>query len=606
MSPKMDNTKNSDDEYEIYPPSLSVEAMRSSGYRDAAHAIAELVDNSIQAGLAVRKKTDVHILCEVEEGPVKERVVQRIKEIGVYDNGSGMTSNIMRLALSFGNGTHLDGKTKGMGKFGMGLPNSSISQGRRVDVYSWQKSKCFHTYLDLDEIKRNKVRFVPNPQPVELPEKWAKMISEKLESHGTLVVWSKLDKLKWRTPRALFENSELIIGRMYRYFIAEERVSIKFAAYIKNGKKMDLVGSEMFVRPNDPLYLMEGTTAPELPDKKPAFVFKHEETINVEMEGESYPIKLRYSICRQEARDSGGNSPFGKDAAKNVGISVMREGRELEMEKSFTDKSDTRERWWGCEVHFGAELDEIFGVDNTKQSARNFKMMDVLEDAKNEDMTENEYKEHLKDSNDPRAVIYTLSQRIEKAKEDIFIQVQRMGKPRGEDDTLGPSSAEARASEAVRKRRAELGKTSESDQAQEAPEKERVEELSQELATIGNVPVEETREAAAKIIQLKPDIKFIFEKQAIPGSAIFDIRSKAGVLIIVINAKHPASDHLFELLEQSKEEDKGSKIYTAMKLMLMAWARLEDEASAEARERYGDIRQDWGRIAREFIKMSEH
>ena len=181
-----------------------------------------------------------------------------------------------------------------------------------------------------------------------------------------------------------------------------------------------------------------------------------------------------------------------------------------------------------------------------------------------------------------------------------------MGKPRGEDDTLGPSSAEARASEAVRKRRAELGKTSESDQAQEAPEKERVEELSQELATIGNVPVEETREAAAKIIQLKPDIKFIFEKQAIPGSAIFDIRSKAGVLIIVINAKHPASDHLFELLEQSKEEDKGSKIYTAMKLMLMAWARLEDEASAEARERYGDIRQDWGRIAREFIKMSEH
>lgn len=605
MSKKMASQKQDDYDFEIYPPDLSAQAMRSSGYRDAAHAIAELVDNSIQAGMKVRGKTEVKILCEVEEEVARERNVQRIQEIAVYDNGSGMPPNIMRIALQFGNGTHLDGKTKGMGKFGMGLPNSSISQCRHVDVYSWQESKCFHTYLDLDEIAKKKMRVVPPPQPVELPAKWVKMISAELESHGTLVVWSKLDKLKWRTPRALFDNSESIIGRMHRYFITEGKANVSFAAYVKNGRNMDLV-METVVRPNDPMYLMEGTTAPDLPDMKPAFLLKHEDDIKVTIDGEEHGIKLRYSICRQEARNEGGSSPFGKHAAKNEGISVMRAERELELEKSFVNTSDPRERWWGCEIHFDPALDEIFGVDNTKQTARNFKKMDLAEDARNETMTETVYLEYLSEINDPRAIIYKLSNKIEKALSEIRTQVARMGTPRGEDENLKPGSAEALASEAVRKRREELGKTSESDRDQKAPEEERVEELSKELADIGGTSVDDARPIATKIIQLKPDIKFVFEKQDVPGNAIFDIRSKAGVLIIVINARHPASEHLFELLEQLKEEDKGFKIYTAMKLMLMAWARLEDEASAEARERYGDIRQDWGRIAREFIKMSEN
>ena len=44
----------------------------------------------------------------------------------------------------------------GMGKFGMGLPNASISQANRVEVYSWQNGECFYTYLDVDEIKKGR------------------------------------------------------------------------------------------------------------------------------------------------------------------------------------------------------------------------------------------------------------------------------------------------------------------------------------------------------------------------------------------------------------------------------------------------------------------
>jgi len=48
--------------HDIVPASLDVKAMRDSGYKNAAYAIAELVDNSIQAGAAV-----VERLCQEEE-----------------------------------------------------------------------------------------------------------------------------------------------------------------------------------------------------------------------------------------------------------------------------------------------------------------------------------------------------------------------------------------------------------------------------------------------------------------------------------------------------------------------------------------------------------
>ena len=36
--------------HNIVPPHLVVQAMRDNGYKNAAYAVAELIDNSIQAG----------------------------------------------------------------------------------------------------------------------------------------------------------------------------------------------------------------------------------------------------------------------------------------------------------------------------------------------------------------------------------------------------------------------------------------------------------------------------------------------------------------------------------------------------------------------------
>lgn len=96
--------------FPIIPQNLSITAMRSSGYRDSAHALAELVDNAIQAGQELGGTTQVELLCvdEMPSGAVRKRIAR----IAVYDNAAGMNADALRKALQFGNGSRLDPKNQ--------------------------------------------------------------------------------------------------------------------------------------------------------------------------------------------------------------------------------------------------------------------------------------------------------------------------------------------------------------------------------------------------------------------------------------------------------------------------------------------------------------
>lgn len=137
--------------YDIVPTSLAVKAMRDNGYKNAAYATAELIDNSIQA-----EATVVQLLCADEEIFVDQRSRRRAKHVAVLDNGRGMDAETLQIALQFGNGSRLEsGKREGMGRFGMGLPSASISQCKRVDVWTWQSGpdNALHSHIDLEEIE---------------------------------------------------------------------------------------------------------------------------------------------------------------------------------------------------------------------------------------------------------------------------------------------------------------------------------------------------------------------------------------------------------------------------------------------------------------------
>ena len=101
-----------------------VESLRDNGYRDTAMALSELIDNSIQASA---NKIEILLIERLSNTGRKEYLVN---EIVVVDNGEGMDKKIIETSLRFGGGTR-HGATKGLGKFGMGLPNSSASQCSR-------------------------------------------------------------------------------------------------------------------------------------------------------------------------------------------------------------------------------------------------------------------------------------------------------------------------------------------------------------------------------------------------------------------------------------------------------------------------------------------
>ena len=404
-------------EYDIVPTSLAVKAMRDNGYKNAAYAIAELMDNSIQAGA----KT-VQLLCADRESPVEQRTRRRLHQVAVLDDGSGMDAETLQIALQFGNGTHLSAEQqKGMGRFGMGLPSASISQCQRVDVWSWVDGieNALHSYIDLPEINAGRMRVLPSPKREPLPKVWRDAAGkESFGRSGTLVVWSNVDRVLWRTSKALIDNSEELIGRMYRYWIHDGRVSIVLKSFLFDEPRN--ARHERQAQPNDPLYLMSNTSCPKPFDSKPMFKpypseGQNEVPIKVSFRGEEHVVTVKFSLASEEAREGGGNTPYGQHAARNVGVSVVRAGRELELDPAWTTTYDPRERWWGVEVSFEPGLDELFGVSNNKQSARNFAeaaKIDINSIIKDHDGSLSAARAALRDDEDPLEPLLEVSCRL--------------------------------------------------------------------------------------------------------------------------------------------------------------------------------------------------
>jgi hypothetical protein len=487
---------------------------------------------------------------------------------------------------------------KGIGKFGMGLPNSSISQCCKVEVWSWQKGKCLYSYLDVEEILKGKMVEVPTPKAASIPPAWKKLISDKTGEHGTLVVWSELDRVRFRRSAALLENAEFLVGRMYRHFIHTGKAKIRLAAYDMNGTQQ----REWYVRPNDPLYLMKGTCAPKPFDQDGAFDLVDNEEVKVKVDGEEHTVLLKYSVTKPEPRHQGGHSEIGRDTQKNQGVSVVRADREIEMNRTFDNRSDTRDRWWGVEVSFGPALDAVFGVTNNKQAATNFYLMKLDEDAAAEGMSPETYKDHLRDSQDPRLAIYEVSQRIETMLGTIRTQIERMreGVRKKGQPIAPPGSAEDIATKAIAERRKQLGDKGRSDKSEQLPLEQRQNELTKELVEQG-MPETEAKHIAVEAVTRH--IKIIFQEADIPGTVIFDVKSKAGTILVLLNARHPASKDLFELLREATSAG-DTPALRALKLLLSAWGRLEDEAGEQRRQQLEDIRSDWGRIARDFLQAA--
>jgi hypothetical protein len=600
--------------HDIVPTHLVINAMRDSGYKNAAYAIAELIDNAIQADA-----TKVELLCFERSELIKQRKRSRIHQIAVLDNGKGMNATILRLALQFGNGTRLNPEDQtGIGRFGMGLPNSSISQAKRLDVWSWQSGveSALHTFIDIDEIKENNLREVPEPKHSPIPDVWLNTGTAFGDS-GTLVVWSNIDRCMWRSAKAIIDNSKMLIGRIYRYFLEDQRVSIRLGAF-DEGNVRQGVGWED-VLPNDPLYLIANTSCPSPFENTPMFdAWGPPMEFRIKFRGEEHNVWVRFSIAKEEARlvDNAGSRPHGRHARDNVGVSLVRADRELELDTSWLISYDPRERWWGAEINFAPALDDLFGVTNNKQAARNFSQM-AKEDPTQLMSDHTSYaamRESMEAEEDPRMtlaeIVAHLQSNIREMRKRIESQTKGYRTPEKRHEE---SRSEEKSTYATIKRIEEgTGRQGESDrQAELIQEPEiRQAEIVETLVEKGVARVQ-AEELASQTIGR--GFKYVKAVANLESPVFFDVSSKGGSILVSLNANHPAYPKLVELLEESVEnadEDELRMRLTSaregLELLLFAWARYEDEQpNALARSRSQDARIDWGRLARDFMSDEE-
>jgi len=603
----------------IVPVSLVVKSLRDSGYKNTAFAIAELIDNSVQHG-----SSKVDLICLEKDIFLGTRNVSRIHQIAVLDNGCGMNSETLRMALQFGNGTNLEeGTQTSIGKFGMGLPSSSISQGLKVEVWTWQNGveNAIYSYLDVNEIISGNLIEVPEPIRKAVDKKWAQA-SGVYNISGTLIVWSDLDRCLWKTGKTIIEHSEFIVGRMYRKFINSGKSQINAIVVKENNYDKPEIKKAFLA--NDPLYLMSNTSVSpclkEMNLNDPMFVKYggddgYQKTYEINYRDKNHIVNVRYSIATEETRKNGGGKLPGKHAGENIGLSVIRAGRELDLDKNWTIGYDTRERWWGVEVDFPPSLDEVFGVTNNKQYANNFRelgIIDIEEMLKDRGQTIHEFKDELKQDNDPKLYLIEIAidikNQIKSMREIIKAQASRL--ERAPIETRHGSEgieAEIQATEATEGRKIDGFIGGSESKAEGKSEDEKLNEIIKELAN-DNVP--EVNTFAQEIIS--SNVLYQFIESSFESKAFFSVSPVGGKIIIKLNTSHPAYNQFVEVLNEDifdniDKLDIIQRLKSArngMKLLLMAWARYEDEQpDGKMKDKVKDTRMDWGKMAAEFMSM---
>ncbi len=600
----------------LFPGSFTIRAIRDSRYHSTAYAIAELIDNSVEAGAPL-----VELLCMEDSQLAEVRTRRRVSEIAVLDNGEGMSARTLLDALKFGGGTRHDSNT-GIGKYGMGLPTSSMSQCKKVDVWTWQNGldSALHSSIDADEIEKGNHEVpIPN-RDTPIPDTWRSAGSDEIyrSRSGTLVVWSNLDKIQWKTSKAIIENLSREVGRIHRHYINQEIHRIQAASFLKD--RASELKNRIRIVANDPLYLMTPSSTPEGWDTKAMFrEWGPTKDYTVWVDDREAVIQVKYSIVKAEALKTDsisqlpGNTERGRHARHNIGVSVVREDRELVLEDAFLREGGSTEnpqnRWWGCEVLFFRNCDELFGVDHNKQMVANFTQ--AAKALARDDRPQHRILEEIGiDENDP---LYALVGDIRNQTRAMMREIgqmftQRRGTqgPRGRRGSPEKKAART-ATDADRDAMASgEEKPTETDRERmQKPANQREDGLKAQFISYGQAE-QDAQDLARMLVQ--EDLSYQFTSRNLPGYQIFNVERKEGVLLIELNTDHPVYDLLRHvegrLDEEGDESDPAFQSIVAIRLLLSSWARMEDQTESDPDRRHiQHIAMDWGRQVDKFISQ---
>ena len=308
-------------------------AIREAGYLSLSTALAELVDNSIEADA---QHVDVTISRRVgDDQPV----------IRVVDDGHGMTQEEMQQCLRFGGTIQFD-RRESFGRFGMGLPMASLSQARRVEVVSWQDGHApSQVCLDVDDGLSCASTL---PAQDQQSSGW-----QDGGVSGCVVTWKRCDKVDYQRLGWADKAVRRDLGRTYRRFLdAGLHITV-------NGAAVDSVD-----------HLMVSTVI----DGAHARLAFDPLTYDVKTTtGAVSTVTVRFSLLPVAAwHDLDNASKKRHGIVGTSGVSILRAGREVARGWLLMGgkRKENYDDWWRCEICFEPDLDEQFGITINKQGIR--------------------------------------------------------------------------------------------------------------------------------------------------------------------------------------------------------------------------------------------
>lgn len=318
-------------------------ATRDSGYKSTASALAELVDNAIEANAS---KISIQINKTGKETDSYEVIVS--------DDGVGMTEPELSLALQFGGSTRFNSRRQ-LGRYGMGLPNSSVSQCKRVEVYTWKEAgTVMYSHLDVEEVIDKKLTTLNPVVTQHFPSFFTQAKS------GTIVCWKNCDRLSFKYQKSLIKHICYELGRIFRYPL---------------WRGVEIKVCDEYVRPIDPLFLNDGLNL------KGSELYGPELCYDIKIPGETNKtseVKVRFVELPVLSWAKLSNDEKKKyQIIKNAGVSVLRSEREIDYGWFFMGdkRKENYDDWWRCEISFSPELDELFGVTHTKQEIKETELL---------------------------------------------------------------------------------------------------------------------------------------------------------------------------------------------------------------------------------------
>lgn len=550
----------------------ALQSLRDSGH-SLPTALGEPIDNSIEAGANV-----IHVRLDDAPGHRGKRHVHRI---AIADDGSGMDQKTLHQYLVLGFSTRYM-RTDTIGKYGVGAKLAALNFACRFDVWSRQSSSdpWLHVYFDLKEALDSEG--AGEEVGVESPR--AKAIPEDLQDllptgSGTLVVWSKVDRLEEGRLASSFDllrvEVERELARIFRYFI-------------NGGIKLLVNGRELLA--HDPLFIMKNSWAEEvmtkalargqsaegqkkLPKHFPATVILNDEPITI---GE-HSAKVTVTLYPKEVirkRGQGGDT-LAKDLRipENQGcISFVRLNREVSytnVPRIFGRSVDEPDRFIGIQVAFDPNLDAFFGVRNVKRGVE----------------PHGELREQL--SKLLKRYLKTARDMIE----DIWGAAAKEDESNHGEHTAVTTAAKS-ADRVMPKGRAK-GPASAKDEAR----------ILDDLATdvVGDDPG-----AKKKYLEKIEDVPFVLESVDWPGTNFIDVKHLAGKVIIRLNTRHRFYREMWEPMKEIATRGAGSvtveeavkaskRTIEALELLVIAFGKAQS-MDENPDERYLDLTTYWGQF----------